>query len=67
MSWQRVLAISLRIIRQIRRDRRSLALIFLAPLVILALLGYVYRGSARTPTIALSPADTPGGEAIARE
>ncbi|WP_448575476.1 ABC transporter permease [Thermomicrobium sp.] len=67
MSCQRVLAISLRIIRQIRRDRRSLALIFLAPLVVLALLGYIYRGSARTPTIALSSPDTPGGEAIARE
>ncbi len=54
MSWHRVFAITVRIIRQVRRDRRTLALIFLAPVVILSLLGYVYRGSARSLTLAVS-------------
>ncbi|MDW7982465.1 MAG: ABC transporter permease [Thermomicrobium sp.] len=54
MSWRRILAITLRIVRQVWRDRRSLALIFLAPVVTLALLGYVYRGSARTVTLGLT-------------
>ncbi|MCX7623068.1 MAG: ABC transporter permease [Thermomicrobium sp.] len=59
MSWQRVLAITVRIIRQIRRDRRTLALIFLAPIVILSLLGYVYRGSAHTVTLVVSAPESP--------
>lgn len=67
MSWRRVLAITIRIVRQIRRDRRTLALIFLAPIVILSLLGYVYRGSARTITLALSAPDTPFVTAFAQE
>ncbi len=54
MSWRRVFAITVRIVRQVRRDRRTLALIFLAPVVILSLLGYVYRGSARSLTLAVS-------------
>ncbi len=67
MSWQRVLAITTRIIRQIRRDRRTLALIFLAPIVILSLLGYVYRGTSRTLTLALSAPDNPVVTALAHE
>lgn len=67
MSWRRVLAITTRIVRQIRRDRRTLALIFLAPIVILSLLGYVYRGSSRTITLALSAPDNPFVTAFAQE
>ena len=44
MSLERVRAITQRILQQFRRDHRTLALLFGAPLVILALLGYLLRG-----------------------
>ncbi len=58
MSRRRVTAITVRILQQFRRDRRTLALLFGAPLIILGLLGYLLRGgvpcrqwasSTRTP------------------
>ena len=44
MKANRVRAVTRRILQQFRRDRRTLALLFVAPLVILALLGYLLRG-----------------------
>src|SRR5437764_657225 len=46
MSGRRVAAITRRLMQQFRRDRRTLALLFVAPIVILALLGYMIRGSS---------------------
>ncbi len=43
MSGRRILAIARRIAQQFRRDRRSLALLIVAPLAVLALLGIVIR------------------------
>jgi ABC-2 type transport system permease protein len=43
MNLRRTLAISRRIAEQFRRDERTLALLFVAPIVILALLGWVIR------------------------
>lgn len=43
MSRRRVAAIARRVVQQLRRDRRSLALLILAPVAILALLGFVIR------------------------
>lgn len=42
MSLDRTLAISQRIVRQVLRDRRSLALIIVAPLVVMALVGFSF-------------------------
>ena len=42
MSVDRTLAIALRILRQISRDRRSLALIIVAPIVVMALVGFSF-------------------------
>ena len=39
MSWSRTWAIALRIIRQFRRDPRTLALLFVAPILLLTLIG----------------------------
>ncbi|WP_152395308.1 ABC transporter permease [Paenibacillus guangzhouensis] len=47
----RTRALALRIIRQFLRDKRTLALIFLAPLLILTLLNFIFNGQAITPTI----------------
>ncbi len=43
MSRRRVAAIARRIVQQLRRDRRSLALLIVAPIAVLALLGFVIR------------------------
>ena len=51
MSAHRVAAITRRLLQQFRRDRRTLALLFVAPIVILALLGYMIRGSSTAPAV----------------
>lgn len=43
MSARRIAAIARRIAQQFRRDRRSLALLIVAPIAVLALLGFVIR------------------------
>jgi len=45
MSGHRVGAITRRLLQGFRRDRRTLALLFVAPLVILGLLGYLIRNT----------------------
>ncbi|MGH2464827.1 MAG: ABC transporter permease [Candidatus Limnocylindrales bacterium] len=51
MDARRILAIARRISQQFRRDRRSLALLVVAPLAVLALLGYVIRDQQPPPTV----------------
>ena len=46
MSLRRTLAISGRLLQQFRRDRRTLALLFVAPIVILSLVGYLMRNQS---------------------
>jgi ABC-2 type transport system permease protein len=43
MNPAHVRALATRIVQQLRRDHRTLALLFIAPIVILALLGYLLR------------------------
>jgi ABC-2 type transport system permease protein len=50
MNLRRTLAISRRIANQFRRDHRTLALMFVAPLVILGLLGWVLREQTPPPS-----------------
>lgn len=66
MSGHRVAAITRRLLQQFRRDRRTLALLFVAPIVILGLLGYLIRGSASAPAVGIANEDTgPLGASIA--
>ncbi len=58
MSGHRVGAITRRLLQQFRRDRRTLALLFVAPLVILGLLGYLIRGSSSSPAVGIANEDT---------
>jgi len=48
MNALRVIAVFRRILAQFRRDPRSLALLYIAPLAIIALLGWVLSSSANT-------------------
>ena len=57
MSGHRVAAITRRLLEGFRRDRRTLALLFVAPLVILGLLGYLIRGSTSAPAVGIANAD----------
>ena len=53
MSFARILALTSRIIHQVLRDRRTLALIFIVPLVIMTLLYLVLTNTSSTRTLAL--------------
>jgi ABC-2 type transport system permease protein len=68
VNLRRTLAISRRIASQFRRDERTLALMFVAPLVILGLLGWVIRDQA-APETRLAVVNEAGGpgERIALE
>ncbi len=58
MSAHRIRAITRRLLQGFRRDRRTLALLFVAPIVILGLLGYLLRGSSSVPTVGIANADS---------
>lgn len=58
MSRRRILAITRRLLEQFRHDRRTLALMFGAPLVILALLGYLLRGGGSVPSMGIVNEDS---------
>ncbi len=58
MSGHRIAAITRRLLQQFRRDRRTLALLFVAHLVILGLLGYLIRGSSSSPAVGIANEDT---------
>lgn len=66
MSRRRILAITTRLLEQFRHDRRTLALMFGAPLVILALLGYLLRGGGSVPSMGIVNEDSgPLGATVA--
>jgi ABC-2 type transport system permease protein len=58
MSGHRVRAITRRLLQGFRRDRRTLALLFVAPIVILSLLGYLIRGSSSAPAVGVANEDS---------
>ena len=60
MSASRVRAITQRLLHQFRRDRRTLALLFGAPLIILGLLGYLLRGGGDVPKMGVVNLDGGG-------
>src|SRR2546425_12582469 len=53
MSFARIMALASRIIRQVLRDRRTLALIFVVPILIMTLLYLVLTSTSSTHTLAL--------------
>jgi ABC-2 type transport system permease protein len=66
MSGHRVAAITRRLLQQFRHDRRTLALLFVAPLVILSLLGYLIRGGTSAPDVGIANQDQgPAGTTVA--
>jgi ABC-2 type transport system permease protein len=65
MNPRRVGALTTRIIRQFRRDRRTLGLLFVVPVLVLSLLGYIYSGEGALPSVAIGgDIETPAARAI---
>ncbi|MGH2515270.1 MAG: ABC transporter permease [Ktedonobacterales bacterium] len=64
MSLRRVLALALRIVRQFGRDRRSLALLFVAPLLVMTLLNFLLGSGGSGVTLGIVPPSGPVGAAI---
>ncbi len=68
MSGRRIAAITVRILSQFRRDPRTLALLFVVPLVILTLLDLLLRGGSNHPSIDVVMEDQgPLGPAVAAQ
>ena len=53
MNFSRIMALAHRIIRQVVRDKRTLALIFIVPLIVMTLLYLVLTGTSNVHTLAL--------------
>jgi len=64
MNMSRVLALAGRILRQVVRDKRTLALIFVVPIVVMTLLYLVLTGTSSVPTLAIVRPTGPGSESI---
>src|SRR5690348_11414442 len=64
MSIRRMLALALRIVRQFMRDRRTLALLFVAPLLVMTLLNFVLNSSSGGATLGVVPPDGAAGDVI---
>ena len=68
MNLKRVLAITRRLLQQFRRDRRTLALLFVAPIVILSLFYFMLRGGGGPPALGVVNQDSgPLGAAVAQK
>ena len=60
MNLQRILAITGRVISQFRHDHRSLGLLFVAPILVMSIFGYVFRSQENQITaVALVTEDRP--------
>src|SRR5690348_6456878 len=64
MSIRRMLALALRIVRQFVRDRRTLALLFVAPLLVMTLLNFVLNSSSGGAILGVVAPDGPAGATV---
>ncbi len=67
LSMRRVANLTMRIIRQFTRDRRTIALLFLAPIVILTILNFVLNNSANQVTLGFVAPDGATGQVVTQE
>ena len=64
MSVRRVSALALRIVRQFVRDRRSLALLFVVPLLVMTLLNFLLGSGVSSVTLGVVPPSGLVGQAL---
>jgi ABC-2 type transport system permease protein len=61
------LVLALRIVQQFVRDRRTLALLFLAPLVVLTILNFVLNGTMASVTLGIVQPSGPAGAVLTQQ
>jgi len=64
MSYARIMALAGRIIRQVLRDKRTLALIFIVPILIMTLLYFVLTSTSSVHTLAIVQPTGIGSDSI---
>jgi ABC-2 type transport system permease protein len=64
MSFARIMALASRIIRQVLRDKRTLALIFIVPILIMTLLYFVLTNTSSVHTLAIAQPTGIGSDSI---
>lgn len=64
MSFARIMALASRIIRQVLRDKRTLALIFIVPILIMTLLYFVLTSTSSVHTLAIVRPTGTGSEPV---
>jgi ABC-2 type transport system permease protein len=64
MSFARIMALASRIIRQVLRDKRTLALIFIVPILIMTLLYFVLTSASSVHTLAIVQPTGIGSDSI---
>ena len=66
MSLRRVIALLRRLVEELHRDRRSMALLFVAPVVLTGLMAFVLRGQQLAPVsaVVVNEAGQPGGAIV---
>ena len=64
MSFARIMALASRIIRQVLRDKRTLALIFIVPILIMTLLYFVLTSASSVHTLAIAQPTGIGSDSI---
>ena len=64
MSFARIMALASRIIRQVLRDKRTLALIFIVPILIMTLLYFVLTSTSSVHTLAIVQPTGIGSDSI---
>lgn len=67
MNAQRLLAVTLRILRQFARDKRTIAMVFVAPVAVLWLLSVVFATGEYEPRLALVDVPAPLAQALEAE
>ncbi|HEX2142349.1 MAG TPA: ABC transporter permease, partial [Candidatus Limnocylindria bacterium] len=68
MSWRRTLAITRRLLSQFRHDHRTVALLLVAPIVLLGLFALLFRSDGQPPTIGVIESDSgPLGDAVVEQ
>ncbi|GGA36259.1 ABC transporter permease [Paenibacillus physcomitrellae] len=63
----RIRAVILRTLRQFRRDKRTVALMFIAPLLVLTLMNLVFNGSAYVPRIGITSSSSAAAADLAAQ
>jgi len=67
MKASRALAVTKRVLRDLKNDRRQLALIFIAPLLVISLFGVAFTGDVKDVRVVVVNGDVTAGNSSLSE